>query len=192
MDAGPSSGITTILHELHAGDPDAQERLLNLVYSELRRMAAGLLNGERSSHTWQPSDLVHEALIRLLGSEALPLTENRQHFFGIVSRTMRRLLIEHARLRKARKREGQWQRVPLDDVMDFFERRHLDVLAMHEALERLDKLHSRQCQVVTLRYHFGFKVEEVAQQLGESVSTIESDWRLARAWLRSQLGGEPS
>ncbi len=185
----PSSVVTTILQDLHAGDPDAQERLVRLVYDELRRMAGGFLRGERPSHTWQPTDLVHEALARLLGADVLEETKNRQHFFGVAARTMRRLLIEHARMRNAGKRQGQWQRVPLDDVADYFAQQNLDVVALHEALECLATLNERQSEVVTLRYYFRFTVAEIAQQLEVSPSTVESDMRFTVAWLRGQLVG---
>jgi RNA polymerase sigma-70 factor, ECF subfamily len=187
--ATPStSDVTTLLHELHAGDENAREQLLHRVYAELRQMAAGFLGKEQPNPSWQPTELVHEALVRLLGTNALELTQNRAHFFGIAARTMRQLLVEHVRLRRAQKRGGGWRRVPLDDLTDHLEQLRLDAEAVHEALERLATFHERQSQVVTLRFFGGFTVEEVAEQLGISVSTVESDFRIARAWLHSQLG----
>jgi RNA polymerase sigma-70 factor, ECF subfamily len=187
--AHPShSDVTTVLHELHAGDDDARDRLLHLVYDELRRMAAGFLRRQPPNHSWQPTELVHEAVARILGTEALELTRNRAHFFAVVARTMRELLVEHVRLRGAQKRGGGWRRVPLDDLSDHLARQRLDVRALHEALERLAAFHGRQSQVVTLRFFGGFSVEEVAELLGVSVSTVESDFRIARAWLHSRLG----
>jgi RNA polymerase sigma factor (TIGR02999 family) len=181
------SDVTAVLCQLHAGDPEAQGRLLNLVYDELRRMAAGFMRREAPDHTWQATDLVHETLGRLLGADVLRQTTNRHHFFGTVARIMRQLLIEHVRLRQAHKRGGGWRRVPLDELSDYFTRQDLDVLAVHEALERLAALNERQSQVVTLRYFGGFTVEEIAAQLEVSVSTVESDFRLARTWLHTQL-----
>jgi RNA polymerase sigma factor (TIGR02999 family) len=186
-----SSDLTTIFHDLRAGDTEAQARLVQLVYDELRQMAAGFLRRE-PPQSWQATDLTHEALVRLLGADVLGQTMSRAHFFAVASRTMRQLLVEHARLRKARKRGGAWQRVGLDDVVDYFEQQDLDVLAVRDALDRLAALHERQSEVVTLRFFFGFTVGQIAEQLGVSVSTVESDFRLARAWLHAQLArGEP-
>jgi RNA polymerase sigma factor (TIGR02999 family) len=183
-----TSDVTALLQELQAGNDNAREQLLHRVYAELRQMAAGFLRGRQPNQSWQPTELVHEALTRLLGSDALELTQNRAHFFGVAARTMRQLLVEHVRLRRAQKRGGGWRRVPLDDLSDHLEQQRLDAEAVHEALERLATFHPRQSQVVTLRFFGGFTVEEVAEQLGVSVSTVESDFRIARAWLHSQLG----
>jgi RNA polymerase sigma factor (TIGR02999 family) len=187
--ADPShSDLTTVLQELHAGDDGARDRLLDRVYGELRQMAAGFLRRQSHNHSWQPTELVHEALARILGTDVLELTQNRAHFFAVVSRTMRQLLVEHLRCRRAQKRGGTWQRVPLDDLSDHLAAQRLDVVALDEALEQLASFHERQSQVVTLRFFGGFSVEEVAEQLGVSVSTVESDFRIARAWLHSRLG----
>jgi RNA polymerase sigma factor (TIGR02999 family) len=185
MAAEPPGGVTTALQELHAGKPDAQERLLHLVYDELRRTAAGFLRGERPGHTWESNDLVQEALARLLGAEVLGRATTRLHFFGVVRRTMRELLVEHARLRNAQKREGCRRRQPLDDVEHYFRLQNLDPLGVHEAVERLAGFAERPSQVVTLRYFFGFTAQEVAQQLEVSVSTVESDLRFAKPRWRS-------
>jgi RNA polymerase sigma factor (TIGR02999 family) len=182
------SDVTTALQELHAGDDDARGRLLDRVYGELRRMAAGFLRRHAPNHSWQPTELANEAVARILGTDVLELTRNRAHFFAVAARTMRELLVEHVRLRRAQKRGGGWHRVPLDDLSDSLARQRLDVGALHDALERLAALHERQSQVVTLRFFGGFSVEEVAEQLGVSVSTVESDFRIARAWLHSRLG----
>jgi RNA polymerase sigma factor (TIGR02999 family) len=190
MDAVPNSDITTVLEEMHAGNPDAQSRLLSLAYDELRRMAAGFMHGERAGHTWQPTDLANEAVARLLGGP-LP-TENRSQFFAAAAEAMRRLLIEHARRRNAQKRKGDGQRVPLDDVADYFERQQLDVIALHEALAELATRHPRQSQVVTLRFFGGYGAEEVAAMLAVSLSTVEADFRHARAWLYGELVGTRS
>ncbi len=179
--------VTTILQELQAGGEDAQGRLLDLVYAELRHMAATYLRHEPPGHSWQTTDLVHEAVSRLLGAGTLTRSQDRSHFFGIASRTMRQLLVEHVRLRQAAKRGPELRRVPLDDLADYFERERIDVVAVRDALEHLATFHERQSQVITLRLFGGFTVEEVAAQLGVSVSTVESDYRLARAWLHAQL-----
>ncbi len=184
---GPDE-FTGILQDLRAGDALARDRLIQVVYTELRRMAAGYLRDEPADHSWQATDLVHEALVRLLGNGNLGAPSSRAHFFGIASRAMRQLLIEHVRLRRAAKRGGRWDRIPLDDLADSFDRQGIDVVAVRDALDRLALFHERQSQVLTLRVYGGFTVQEVARQLEVSVSTVESDYRLARAWLHAQLG----
>jgi RNA polymerase sigma factor (TIGR02999 family) len=189
--AAPSPGdITGLLRRLAAGDPDAQSRLLQAVYDELRDKAGGFMRGERPGHSWQPTELVHEGLLRLFGGR-IP-TESRGAFFAAAARAMRELLVEHALARGTQKRGGGWQRVPLDDVVDHFERQNLDVAAVDEALERLAALNPRQSQIVTWRFFGRFTVEDIAEMLEVSVSTVESDWRLARAWLHGQLAETPS
>jgi RNA polymerase sigma factor (TIGR02999 family) len=189
--AAPSlSDLSTVLEELHAGNQDAQSRLLHMVYDELRRMAACFMHGERPSHTWQPTDLVHEALVRLLGGQ-LP-SRSRGEFFGAAAEAMRRLLVEHARRRKAQKRGDGRQRVPLDEVAMYFEQEKLDVAAVPEAVDLLSTFQPRQSQVVTWHYFGRFTVKEIAHMLAVSVSTVESDLRFARAWLHRQLAGTTS
>jgi RNA polymerase sigma-70 factor (ECF subfamily) len=182
-----SGSLTLILQKLRDGDAEAQERLLQLVYDELRGMASRYLGEERLAHSWQATDLTHEALTRLLGTEVLGQTTNRAHFFSVASRTMRQLLVEHARLRRTRKRGCGWRRVRLDELVDYFEEQRFDVIAVREALDRLAGFSERQSQVVTLRFFCGFSVAEIAEQLAVSVSTVESDFRIARAWLYGQL-----
>jgi RNA polymerase sigma factor (TIGR02999 family) len=179
------SDVTTVLCELHAGNPDAQDRLLNTVYDELRQMAAGCLRGERANHTLQPTALVNEFVLRLFRTDLQ--ARDRGSFFALATKVMRRILAEHGRRRTAQKRGGCWQRVPLDDVADYFEREKLDVEAVDEALARLALLNQRQSEVITLRFFGGFTVSQIAGQLEVSVSTVESDLRLAKAWLRRQL-----
>jgi RNA polymerase sigma-70 factor (ECF subfamily) len=187
MAAQSPTDLTLLLQELQSGNQDAQNRLLNMVYDELRGVAGGFMEGERASHSWQATDLVHEAVVRLLGGE-FP-TENRARFFAAASRTMGQLLVEHARRRSAQKRGQSWQRVPLDDVADYFESQNLNVAAVREALDDLAKLDPRQSHVVTWHYLGGFTFEEIAAMLDVSLSTVELDWRRARAWLFGRLGG---
>ncbi len=179
--------VTTVLDQVRAGDPGARERLVGLVYDELRRIAAGLMTHERDDHTLQPTALVHEALLRLLEGDALSHAPNRAYLFAAAARAMRQVLVDHARERSALKRGGDRTRVPLDDVLERFEERHLDVLALDEALARLAALHPRHSEVVTLRFFGGLTVAEVAQCLGVSVGTVEADFRKASAYLRRQL-----
>jgi RNA polymerase sigma factor (TIGR02999 family) len=187
--------VTTLLDQIRAGSADAQERLVELVYQELRRLAGGLLRRERAGHTLQPTALVHEALLRLLRPDALGGAYNRSQFLAAAARAMRRVLVDHARQRAADKRGGGRAPLPLDEALDYFAEQHLDLLAVHDALDRLAGLHARQAQVVELRFFGGCTVEEIAAQLQVSVSTVESDFRKAAAFLRSQLveeGGDDS
>jgi RNA polymerase sigma factor (TIGR02999 family) len=181
--------VTALLREIRAGDRRARDRLVERVYGELRRVAAGLMRGEPADHSLQPTALVHEALASLFQAETLRRAPNRAYLFGAAARAMREILVDHARRRRAEKRGGGQRRLPLDAVLLYFEEQQVDVVGLHEALDRLAALNERQSQVVTLRFFGGFTVAEVAEQLGVSVSTVESDFRIARAWLRQQLAG---
>jgi RNA polymerase sigma-70 factor, ECF subfamily len=181
--------LTAILSEVRAGGTDAQDRLIRAIYAELRRTAGRLMRRERPSHTLQPSALVNEALLRLLDGDTLADVPNRRYLFAAAAQAMRQVLVDHARRRHARKRDGNRVRVPLDQVLAGFDEKGLDVIALHEALERLALDHPRPAQVVTLRFFGGLSVPEVAETLAVSDTTIESDWRFARAWLKGQLGG---
>jgi RNA polymerase sigma factor (TIGR02999 family) len=192
MGIEPRSDLTAILNEVRSGGADAQKRLVQAIYAELRRTAGGLMHRERPGHTLQPSALVHEALLRLLDGDALAEVPNRRYLFAAAAQAMRQVLVDHARRRHARKRHGNRVRVPLDQVLTGFEEQGLDVIALHEALERLAQEHPRPAQVVTLRFFGGLSVPEVAESLAVSDTTIESDWRFARAWLKGRLGGTPA
>src|SRR5262245_32422641 len=185
----PREGVTVVLGRARAGDENARGELVTLVYDELRRVAGRLMRRERADHTLSPTAVVHEAVIRLLGEEIFQRADDRGFLFASAARAMREVLIDHARTRSAGRRGGGRRRVPLDAVVDYFEEQGLDVVAVHEALDRLAELDARQAQVMTLRYFGGMTVPEVAAALGGSVVTVERDWRLARAWLGGQLGG---
>jgi RNA polymerase sigma-70 factor, ECF subfamily len=190
VDHGTRDDLTALLDAARAGGEDAQDRLVRAVYGELRRMAAGFMRRERTDHTLQPSALAHEAVIRLLDGGALVKAQDRRHLFAAAARAMRQVLVDHARTRGAAKRAGGRGRVPLDDVLAYFEAQHLDVIALHEAIDRLIKRDERQGLVVALRFFAGLSIAEVAEALDVSAATVEGDWRVARAWLRGQLGGE--
>jgi RNA polymerase sigma factor (TIGR02999 family) len=179
--------VTTLLAQIRAGNAAAEGRLVALVYDELRRRAGELLRRERPGHTLQPTALVHEALLRLLRPEALAGTRDRAHLMAAAARAMRQVLVDHARRRAADKRGGGQEHVPLDEALDYFARQSLDVLAVHEALDELAGLHARQGQVVELRFFGGYTVEEIAGLLEVSLSTVESDFRKAAAFLRGRL-----
>ncbi len=189
MVAETPQGLTVILGRAKAGDERARGELIALIYDELRRVASSMMRRERAGHTLSPTAVVHEAVIRLLGEAVFDRAADRSFLFASAARAMREVLIDHARRRGAARRGGGMRRVPLDAVVDYFEGQGLDVVAVHEALDRLAELDGRQAQVMTLRYFGGMTVAEVAAALGVSVATIEQDWRLARAWLAGQLGG---
>jgi RNA polymerase sigma-70 factor (ECF subfamily) len=189
MVAKTPRGLTVILSRARAGDERARDELIALVYDELRRVASRMMLHERARHTLSPTAVVHEAVIRLLGEGVFDRAADRSFLFASAARAMREVLIDHARRRAAARRGGGMRRVPLDSVVDYFQGQGLDVVAVHEALDRLAALDGRQAQVMTLRYFGGMTVAEVAAELGVSVATVEQDWRLARAWLAGQLGG---
>jgi len=190
MDTEPQRELTLILGRARDGDDRARDELVALVYDELRRVATRLMRRERADHTLSPTAVVHEAVIRLLGESVLDKAADRSFLFASAARAMREVLIDHARRRSADRRGGNRRRVPLDAAVDYFEEQGLDVVAVHEALDRLAEVDARQAQVMTLRYFGGMTVSEVAEALGVSKVTVERDWRLARAWLVGRLGGD--
>jgi len=186
----PTPEFTLILEHARAGDEQARDELIVRVYEELRQVATRLMRHERADHTLSPTAVVHEAVMRLLGDAVFEKAADRNYLFAAASRAMREVLIDHARRRSAGRRGGGRHRVPLDLIVDYFEGQGLDIVAIHEALDRLAELNERQAQVMTLRYFGGLTVPQVAAALGVSVVTVERDWRLARAWLGGQLGGD--
>ncbi len=190
MGTEATRGLTLILGRARAGDERARGELVALIYDELRQVAARLMTRERKDHTLSPTAVVHEAVIRLLGEEVFDHAADRSFLFAAAARSMREVLIDHARRKKADRRGGGMRRAPLDDIVDYFADQGLDVVAVHEALDRLAELNERQAQVMTLRYFGGLTVPEVAAALEVSVVTVERDWRLARAWLGTQLQNE--
>jgi RNA polymerase sigma factor (TIGR02999 family) len=189
MEADGHQGLTLVLGRARAGDEQARGEVVALVYDELRRVASGLMRRERADHTLSPTAVVHEAVIRLMGEVVFDKAADKSFLFASAARAMREVLIDHARRRGADRRGGGRRRVALDSVVDYFEEQGVDVVAIHEALDRLAEFDARQAQVMTLRYFGGMTVSEVAVALGVSVVTVERDWRLARAWLSGQLGG---
>lgn len=164
------------------GDPKAMERVANLVYQDLRRLAAFHLQGEASSITFQPTELVHEAYLRVCKLDRMDW-RNRAHFISVVTTTMRRILVDHARARRAAKRDGSLLTLPGPVLPEA----RIDVLAMDEALERLSQRYPRCGQVVEHRFFGGLEFAEVAEVLQVSLATVERDWRFARAWLQKNM-----
>jgi len=181
--------VTTLVNLSQAGDASAGQRLMEAVYEELRRLAGAYLAHQNASHTLQPTALVHEAFIKLIDHDHAKWN-GRAHFFAVAAKAMRHILVDHARARKADKRGGDWSRVTLDAALMNVNNKGVDTLIVNEALEELAKLDERQSRVVELRFFGGLAVEEVAEVLGVSKSTVEAEWRMARAWLSRRLGEE--
>lgn len=180
------NSITAMLGQLTAGNRDVEAQLIPQIYEELRRLARNFMWQERGNHTLQPTALVHEAYARLIQQTQVPW-QNRAHFFAAASQLMRHILVDHARARRADKRGGVQQQVTLEDVMIEAPDRSIDVLALHEAIERLAALDARQAKVVELHFFGGLTFEEIALVLSVSERTAKSDWSMARAWLRVEL-----
>jgi RNA polymerase sigma factor (TIGR02999 family) len=179
--------ITQLLRAWGEGEAEAFERVLPLVYEELHRMAARYMLGERSSVSLQPTALINELCVRLLGWDGIRW-QNRAHFFGVSARLMRHVLVDIARRRRADRRGGpDAVHVPIDSVEVAADERTADVLALDAAIELLARDDPRKAQVVELRFFGGLSVEETADALGISVRTVHADWALARAWLYRAL-----
>lgn len=181
-----SPEVTVLLSELAKGNPEAESKLIPLVYNELRRMADRYMRREREDHTLQTTALVHEAYIKLVDQHSVAW-QSRAHFFGIASQVMRRVLIDHARGHVREKRGGGEQNLPLDEALVFTPGRSDAFLALDEVLDRLAALDGRQAKIVELRFFGGLTVEEVAEVLAISPKTVKRDWRVAKAWLHGAL-----
>jgi RNA polymerase sigma factor (TIGR02999 family) len=175
---------------VEAGTPGAYDEIMPRIYSELRLVAAGYLRRESHQGTLEPTALVHEAFLRLVGQRNVRWA-NRAHFYGIAAQMMRRVIVDYARERRAQKRGGGVEIVTLDDDVSATEDEHADVLRVDEALSRLAGINERQARVVELRFFGGLTVEEAAHVLGVSKATIDRDWLIARTWLRAELQDPP-
>ena len=188
MAKSTSADVTSILKDWSEGRPDAAERLLTVVYAELRRLARDYMAGERPGHTLQPTALVHEAFLRLVDQRNVTW-QNRAHFFGVAAQMMRRILVDHARARLTEKRGGHIPRVPLDDALTI----SLDggsnrlLVALDDALTTLKGVDPAQSRLVELRYFAGLTLEETAGTLGVSTATVKREWTMAKAWLRHEM-----
>lgn len=187
----PTSGeVTQLLHRLDRGDEAALERLMPLLYDELRMVARKQLRRERRNHTLGTTALVNEAYLKLVGQQRLH-AEDRGRFFAIAATTMRRILIDYARARKRLKRGGGQSPVPLDEAEAFLTDREADeVLALDDALDRLAAVNPRGSQVVQYRFFSGLTLAETAEVMDVSVKTVQRAWVAARAWLRKEVAGE--
>jgi RNA polymerase sigma-70 factor, ECF subfamily len=182
----PMSEITALLHEAAAGNHSREQELFDAVYGELRRLASYAMRSERKDHTLQPTALVNEAYIRLVGGSSLNF-EGRRHFFNVAAHTMRNILIDHARALIAAKRGAGARKVELDETSSITLDRPEEILSIHAALDKLHGLDERQAKIVELRYFCGLSVEETARLLEISEKTVKRDWAFARAWFEKEL-----
>lgn len=185
----PKHEVTELLQQWRDGDSHAHERLLALVYDELRRVARARLRSEARDHTLQPTALVHEAYLRLLGARASP--QNRAHLFAMSARLMRQVLVDHARRRKADKRGSGATTMTLTDAVPSPQSPVVDLLVLDEALTQLGELDERLSQVVELKCFGGLSIAEMASSLNVSAATVERDWAMAKAWLFERLSSPP-
>jgi RNA polymerase sigma-70 factor, ECF subfamily len=183
---GQTGAVSLLLRAWGRGDLHARDELLPVVYRELRRRAGAYLRRERRDHSLQPTALVHEAYLRLVGQDRVAW-QNRAHFFGVAAQMMRRILIDHAREHHAAKRPGAAVRVTLDDGIGAVQPRECEMILLDDALSELTHLDARQGQIVELRYFGGLSEEEVAIVLSVSRRTVTREWRAARAWLYRRM-----
>jgi RNA polymerase sigma factor (TIGR02999 family) len=179
--------ITLLLTEWAEGNRDALDKLTPLVYRELRQLAASYMRRERSGHTLQPTDLVHQTYLRLV-DQTNPSLENRSHFYGVAARLMRQILVDHARRKRAAKRDGL--NVLFDESLVLKLGRTHDVVALDAALIALEKIDPRKCKAIELRYFGGLGIEEIARSLNISAITARRDLRMAEAWLHREMEGQ--
>jgi RNA polymerase sigma factor (TIGR02999 family) len=193
MDA--SASLTQLLRQVRGGDKSGMDNLLPAAYQELRRIAEGYLRRERSDHTLQPTALVHETYLRLIGQRQ-PDYRDRNHFFGIAAQLMRQILVDHARARNAGRRGGGASKVRIADmsIEDMADGKAVDpglFLDLDDALRKLEEMDPRKARVIEMRFFAGLPVEECAEILGVSVETVFRDLRMGQAWLRQELSRAP-
>ena len=185
----PPEAVSKLLENWHAGDDQALHEVLPLVYDELRRAAHRYLRNERPDHTLQSTALVHEAYLRLEKQKQAARFQNREHFLAICAQLMRQILVEYARTRNAAKRDGGC-RLTLDDNLAF-QTRSVDMVALDDALNELAKLDQQQCSIVELRFFGGLSIEETAQAMNLSPTTVKRHWATAKIWLHHQISRTP-
>jgi RNA polymerase sigma-70 factor (ECF subfamily) len=181
--------ITQLLVDLTNGNREALDKLLPLVYNELRQLADRYLRRERADHTLQATALVHEAYLRLIDQNNVQW-QNRAHFFGVAAQMMRRILVDHARAHQTTKRGSGGIKVALDDVLDLADVRAADMVALDEALTALEAFDPQKSRIVELRFFGGLSIEETAEALGLGTATVTRQWRMAKAWLYQEVTGE--
>ena len=187
MQAQPPSEVTKLLLDWSKGDQHALNDLMPLVYQELKKLAGSYLRAERPDHTLQPTALIHEVYLRLVGQN-MPEWESRAHFFGVAARLMRQILVDHARTRTAQRRGGVSQsKILLDEAPIFTHEQASDLLDFDETLRKLAKLDERKARIIEMRSFGGMSVVETARVLGVSEATVKREMRLAKAWLLREL-----
>jgi RNA polymerase sigma factor (TIGR02999 family) len=180
--------LTGLLHRTQAGDTDAEQQLVALLYQDFRAIAARRMKREPPEHTWQPTLLAHEAFLRLRAEGSLAAAPNRTFLLKAASRAMHQLLVDHHRRRSTEKRGGRRQRRSLDIALDHLvDADEIPLIELHDELEQLERVDRRACMVIHFRFFLGMCLAEVADALGISQKTVERDWRFARAWLRDRL-----
>jgi RNA polymerase sigma-70 factor (ECF subfamily) len=179
-------GVTQLLERWSQGDEEALGQLMPLVYDELHRLAGAYLRRERREHTLQPTALINETYLKLIGQRH-PNWKNRAQFFGVAAHLMRRILVDHARRHHASKRGGDRLNVSLRNVGAFGNQPDADLLTLHDALEQLAKIDPEQSRLVELRFFGGLTIEETAEVMEVSHATVEREWKIARAWLKREL-----
>lgn len=189
MQPNSSNQVTELLARWSKGEEDAREKLVPLVYDELRRLARRCLAGRPQEHTLQSTALVHEAYLRLVGRNEVHW-QNRVHFFAVAARLMRGILVDHARMRHASKRGGNNLTLTLDDALASPKQRELDLVALDDALNALSTLDPKQGQLVELRFFAGLSIEDTSHVLGISPATVKREWATARAWLYREMNRE--
>ena len=186
MKDGGAHQITQLLADWSSGDERAFERLMPMVYDELRRMARGYMRRQPSNHTFQTTELIHEAYLKLAKNGTQDF-QNRAHFFGVAAKAMRHILVDYARSKQSDKRGGDRERISLADDTAISVNRTDQLVALDEALKNLESLDERKCRVVELRFFGGLTNEEMAEVLKVSSETVKRDWRFARNWLLREL-----
>ena len=184
----PSGDVTELLGKWSGGDTEALERLLPIVYAELRRIAGKYLRREFSNHTLQPTELVHEAFMRLVKAQGLEW-QNREQFFGISANLMRQILVDHARASSADKRGGKVSTISLNDSLSVGGETDTDLLLLDEALNKLAAIDAPAARLVELRYFAGLTIEETAKVMNTSPTSVKREWATARAWLHREING---
>jgi len=189
IDNTVSSDVTRLLVQWGQGNQSALDELTPLVYQELRQRARNYLRHERPDHTLQPTALLHEAYLRMVG-DSMPEWQNRSHFFAIASRAMRQILVDHARRKGAGKRGSGVVNISLEEALAPAQAENSDLLALDEALSKLAAFDERKCRIVEMRYFGGCTIEETAEALGISTITVIRETRVAEAWLRRAMLGQ--
>ena len=189
MDQNNGDSITQMLIELTDGNKEVVNQILPHIYDELRKLASSYLRKERSNHTLQPTALVHEAYMKLIDQNRVKW-QNRAHFFGIAAQVMRRILMDHARKHQADKRGGEFEKLPIEEeILIVSQDKSAELIALDEALEELAKIDPDKARIVELRYFGGLSIEETAEVMGVSIPTVNRHWKMAKAWLYSQVSG---